>query len=90
MELERVRKCSQCGLGLENQDQVTPSSRSCGIADDVCSSSGRRIRKDATKVSELLEVLGKGGHMKEHVMGTVSTLPRAACEWLLHCSCVWK
>lgn len=59
VELERVRKCSQCGLGLENQSQVTSSSLSRGMGDRVCSSSGRGMRKDATKVSELLEVLGE-------------------------------
>lgn len=57
--LERVRKDSQCGVGLENQGQVIPSSFS--MWDGVCSSLGRGIGKGVSRVADLPAVLGDAG-----------------------------
>lgn len=51
--LGRVIKYSQCGVGLENQGQVMSSSFS--MWDGVCSSLGRGIGKDVSRVADLLQ-----------------------------------
>lgn len=55
--LGRVRKYSQCGVGLESQGQVISSSF-C-MWDGVCSTLGRGIGKDVSRVADLPAVLGE-------------------------------